>query len=173
MLVNFALYFIAALFEEVGWSGYAIDRLQARWSALTASVILGVVWGMWHLPAMLEMPVPHAPDWIVWQCLNQVLIRILIVWVYNNTGKSVFAAILFHAMLNLSTLLLFPVNGSFYDPFVADVLLTIVGGGVVFVWGARTLSRDRFAQPRPNGQSSEDHNVPVYRRSPSRPSSTR
>jgi len=145
VLISFLFFFVAALFEEVGWSGYAIDRLQDRWSALTASVILGVVWGLWHLPAIIEMPAHHNPDWIAMQCANQVVTRILIVWIYNNTGKSVFAAILIHAVSNLSTLVLFPVNGSYYDPFVADALLTIVVAMVVFLWGPNTLARYRNA----------------------------
>ena len=147
--LTFAFFFIAAILEEVGWSGYAIDRLQHRRSALGAALLLGTVWGAWHLPAILEMPAAHSPDWIAWQVGNQIVIRILIVWIYNNTGRSVFGAILFHAMLNLSTLVLFPVYGSYYDPFVADALLAVVAAVVVFVWGPRTLARRprRHAQP--------------------------
>jgi membrane protease YdiL (CAAX protease family) len=47
-----ALFFatLPPILEELGWRGYALDRLQLNWSALSASLILGVVWAVWHLP---------------------------------------------------------------------------------------------------------------------------
>jgi membrane protease YdiL (CAAX protease family) len=163
VLVGIGVYFIAALLEEVGWSGYAIDRLQARWSPLTASVILGLVWGVWHLPAMLEMPTHHTPDWIAWQFTNLVLTRIVIVWIYNNTGRSVLAAVLYHAVMNVSTLVLFPIDGSYYDPFVADVLLAVVVAAIV-LWGPLTLAEHRYGcttQPSPSAADAARRQFPL------------
>jgi len=85
VLVSFVVFFIAALGEEVGWQGYAIEPLQQRWNALAASVILGIVWPLWHVVPFLQMN--RAPAWIAWQCLYMVVARILYVWLYNNTGK--------------------------------------------------------------------------------------
>jgi membrane protease YdiL (CAAX protease family) len=48
--VLFILFFIFALFEEVGWMGYAFERMENRWNTLNASLILGIIWAIWHLP---------------------------------------------------------------------------------------------------------------------------
>jgi len=68
-----------------------------------------------------------------------VAARIIIVWLYNNTGKSVFVAAFFHTMMNL-TWQLFPVNGSYYDPHVTGLIMVLVATIVTFVWGPGTLA---------------------------------
>ena len=80
--------------------------------------------------------------WIAWQCLNVVAQRVLQVWLYNNTGKSVFAAVLFHAMVNLSWQL-FPNNGSHYDPRFTGLISAFLAVAVAVVWGPRTLTGNR------------------------------
>jgi membrane protease YdiL (CAAX protease family) len=142
--VSFGVFFIAALGEEVGWQGYVIDPLQDRWNALTASVVLGIIWGAWHIVVLIQAH--RAPVWIVWQCMTMVMARIIIVWLYNNTGKSVFAAILFHAMSNVSTVLL-PNYGWHYDPFVSSIVLAVAAALVTFLWGPKTLASYRYARP--------------------------
>jgi membrane protease YdiL (CAAX protease family) len=52
--VLFLIFFIAALGEELGWSGYAIDPMQARYGALRAAILLGIVWAVWHIVAMVQ-----------------------------------------------------------------------------------------------------------------------
>ncbi len=142
VLISFVVFFIAALGEEVGWQGYAIDPLQDRWHALTASITLGIVWALWHVVPLIQMG--RTPSWIAWWCMGTVATRILIVWLYNNTGKSVFATILFHAMINVTTVLL-PSYGWRYDPFVAFIVLAVAAATVTFFWGPKTLARYRTA----------------------------
>lgn len=151
VLVSFVVFFIAALGEEVGWQGYAIDPLQERWNALAASVILGTVWAVWHIVPLIQANRP--PMWIAGQCMGMVATRILIVWLYNNTGKSVFAAILFHATNNVTTVLL-PSYGWHYDPLVAFLTLAVAALIVTFLWGPETLARFRYARPGRHVQSS-------------------
>lgn len=141
--VFFLMFFIAALSEEVGWQGYAIDPLQDRWNALGASIILGIVWAIWHIVPFIQAH--HTPIWIASQCMGMVVTRILIVWLYNNTGKSVFSAILFHAMTNVS-MFLFPNYGSSYDPFIAGIIMAVTAAIVIFLWGPLTLARYRYAR---------------------------
>ncbi len=149
VLADLAVFWVAATLEEVGWTGFATDRLQAGRSALASAVVLGVGWALWHVPAMLDMPAGHSWSWIMLQCANLVAMRVLIVWVYNASGRSLFAAIAFHAVYNVCTITLFPVYGSHYDPLVAGIVLAAIAIAVIRVWTPATLStlRGRTASP--------------------------
>jgi membrane protease YdiL (CAAX protease family) len=131
----FLVFLIGALCEELGWSGYATDPLLERASALSAAILLGLVWAVWHFIPLLQAHRPLA--WIAWWSLFTVALRILIVWIYNNTGKSVFAAALIHAMSNVCTMLL-----PAYFELIAPIL-AVVAAVVTVVWGPRTLTRHK------------------------------
>ncbi len=64
----------------------------------------------------------------------------------QQSGKSVFAAISFHAMSNVSELVLFPIYGSYYDPFIAFIVMTVATAIVIFLWGPETLVRYRYSR---------------------------
>ncbi|CAN5862273.1 type II CAAX endopeptidase family protein [soil metagenome] len=138
----FTAFFVAAVGEELGWSGYAIEPLQERWHALPASLILGAVWAAWHFVPLLQAG--NSSHWIAWWCLVTVALRVLHTWLYNNTGRSVFGAALFHASANLSWQL-FPNNGSHYDPEITGLILATMAVFVVLIWGPRRLRRYRYA----------------------------
>jgi uncharacterized protein len=89
--VLLAIFFLLAVGEEGGWMGYAIDPMQDRWGALTASVILAIPWWLGHLPSIIE--IGGTPADVAWWFPSAIALRILIVWLYNNTGKSLFAAL--------------------------------------------------------------------------------
>jgi membrane protease YdiL (CAAX protease family) len=145
-LVMFLASFIAALGEELGWMGYAVDTMQDRWNALQASILLGVVWATWHIVPLVQAH--RSPAWIAWWCLWTVTQRVLIVWLYNNTGKSVFAAALFHAISNVSTLL-FP---EYYDPRITGLITALAAVIVTVVWGPRTLARNELVPTKPTNR---------------------
>lgn len=134
----FIAFFVAALGEELGWSGYAIDPLQDRFGALCGALLLGLVWAIWHFIPLLS--VQRSVVFIAWWSLGTVASRVIITWLYNNTGRSVFVAALFHTMQNL-TWQLFPINSSYYDPLVTSLITAAVAVVVVVAWGPRTLVR--------------------------------
>jgi hypothetical protein len=139
--VLFVVYFAAAAGEEAGWMGYAVEPMQDRWSALKTSLVLGSGWAVWHVT--LYAQAHHDLAWIAWQTSSLVAVRLLIVWLYNNTGKAVLTAILFHDMMNVSQGL-FPNSASHYDPAVTAPIIMIAAVIVTFLWGAKTLARYRF-----------------------------
>jgi membrane protease YdiL (CAAX protease family) len=136
----FLAFFVGAVSEELGWSGYVTDALQARLNALEAGILLGLVWAAWHIIQLVQLQRP--PMWIAWWSLGTVAARVLIVWLYNNTGKSVFAATLFHTTINVSWQL-FPNYGSHWDPRVNGLTVACAAAVVTTLWGPRTLTRSR------------------------------
>lgn len=139
-LVMFLVFLIAALAEEIGWSGYAIDAMRRRWNALQASLLLGVIWAAWHIIPFIQAE--RSLTWIIWQCVTLVTARVLLVWLYYNSGRSVIAVALCHTMINVSWQL-FPVQGSHYDPMITGLITTFIAVLVVLVWGPRTFIHNR------------------------------
>ena len=140
-LPAFALFFLGAAAEEIGWQGYAFPRLNQRHSALTAAVIVGVVWALWHVIPFGLMG--HSAAWIFWQGVGMVLMRILIVWLVVNAGQSILLAVLFHMMSN-SVWGMFQDYGPWYDPMVMCLVLLMAVIGAVVLWGPKTLNRLRY-----------------------------
>ena len=136
------IFLMGPLPEEIGWRGYLQDRLQARWSALAASLAVAGAWWLWHLP-LFALPgyydafaSPPPGPWMF--LLGLVPTAILYAWVYNNTGRSLFAVIAVHFVDNLSGELLG--MSSRADPYTAGTLL-VAAVVVVYLWGPATLCR--------------------------------
>jgi len=141
ILIFFIMFFISAVGEEAGWMGYVYEPMQDRWSALKSSIIMGSVWAIWH--AVPYIQTHNTLKWIVWQCFFTIAARVLIVWLYNNTGKSILPAILFHTMINVSWAV-FPSYGSHYDPAISGGIIIITAVIITFLWGTTTLARFRY-----------------------------
>jgi hypothetical protein len=140
-IIFFILFFIGAICEEVGWTGYITDPLQNRYGAFNASFIIGAVWAVWHIIPYIQAH--RTSVWIFWQCIGMIAIRIIIVWLYNNTGKSLLTAILCHTTVNMSEYL-FPNYGSNYDPFYFGIFLIITAFIITYLWGTKTLDQFRY-----------------------------
>ena len=119
IIVLCAVFFVGAAAEELGWSGYATDPLQKRYGALPCALIIGFAWALFHFVPLIE--VGRSLGWIAGWTLGTVALRVLIVWLYDNTGRSVFAATLLHASTNVSWQV-FPVHGSYFDPGLNGVI---------------------------------------------------
>jgi membrane protease YdiL (CAAX protease family) len=131
----FVLFFISALGEEIGWTGYATEPLQRRWGIAIAGLALGSIWAIWHFIPLVQAH--RSLDWIAWWSLGTISLRMIMVWLYFHAGKSVFAAAVFHAMINLCWQL-FPNNGSYYDPRVFGLITFCLA---IAIFTAQRLSR--------------------------------
>ena len=133
-LFMFAAYFVAAVGEEVGWQGYAYPALRKHTGVLASALVLGFIWALWHVLPFVQLG--RSTDWIVWHSLSAVALRIIIVWLFENTGGSILVAVLFHTMINVSWAL-FPVSGSFYNPLVTLAILAIPSLSIATSWHPR------------------------------------
>jgi uncharacterized protein len=149
LIFLFFILIIGPLPEEIGWRGYLLDRLQLRWSALTASLMIAAVWWLWHLPLFL-LPgyfdaFGHAPPGPLDFLYGILPAAILYTWVYNNSNRSVLAVILFHFLQNLSGEFL---GISAEVRQIQLILMVVMAVGVVLWWGPKTLRRDgQMPQP--------------------------
>jgi membrane protease YdiL (CAAX protease family) len=87
--------------EELAWRGFALPRLLTRYNALAASLILGVIWALWHLPLLWTEggPMYQLPVWLL--LLDVTAKAVLFTWVFLHTRGSVLIAMLFHGATNL------------------------------------------------------------------------
>ena len=150
------LLFIVPLFvafaiinaEEIGWRGYVLPRLQTKYSALVSSVIIGVIWWLWHLPYFL------APGWSTstfgWFVFSTIPNSILFTWLYNNTRGSLLLVTLFHSSVNTAGAFLPILNyAGGYDStetIIQIVLTSLVAIAVIVIYGPERLSRSEPKQ---------------------------
>jgi membrane protease YdiL (CAAX protease family) len=147
LLTGIAGGLVAGIFEELGWTGFAIPRMRLRYGVLGTGLTVGVLWGAWHFPLFSGSASSSGallPALYLLVLLFSVLpaFRVLLVWVYDRT-ESLLVAILMHVSLTASTLILMPlaigVAAVTYDLVLAAVLWVVVG--VVAVVGGRHLTR--------------------------------
>jgi len=138
----------SALGEEIGWRGYALPRLQAGRSALGASLILGVIWALWHLPLWLTGAPGRTPILYAAFVVSVIALSVILTWVYNSTGGSLLMVVLLHATFNLPvTLAIDELGGRATVPVFLYFGLTVVAAiVVVIVAGPQHLSRKHHKQ---------------------------
>jgi len=142
----------AGIFEEIGWTGYAYPKMVLKWSPLKSSIVLGILWTLWHLPAInfLGASAPHGANWLAFFLafgFVMTAMRVLICWQYSNS-RSVLLAQLMH-ISSTGTLVVFsPPVSSVHETmwyaiygcalWTAVAAVTRIGGSGL---GAYTASR--------------------------------
>jgi membrane protease YdiL (CAAX protease family) len=138
---------VGGAWEEPGWRGYAVPRLQRGRSALVASLILGALIAGWHLPLMIAGQVHYSDIVLIFAAV------IVFNWVFNNANGSVLIIMLMHAANNA-------VSGSFFSPMFSGAdsvreswliaLVWIVAAVlVILIAGPQHLSRKHHKQEEP------------------------
>jgi len=77
--------------EEFGWRGFALPNLQRKWGPMVASIVIGIVWALWHLPLFFQPDTIHAQIGVKFlpvYILGEIVLAIIITWVYNKAGSS-------------------------------------------------------------------------------------
>jgi membrane protease YdiL (CAAX protease family) len=108
LLVQFVTTAVA---EEPGWRDFALPRLQSRFGAVRGTVVLGLLWGGWHLPLFLT-------EWGGWPNVSWVSpvlfvtccvpLSLVMTWVFNRTRQSLPIVMVLHAGINATYSLVWP-----------------------------------------------------------------
>jgi membrane protease YdiL (CAAX protease family) len=86
--------------EEIGWRGYALPRLAARFRLAPASVVLGVIWAVWHLPQFfIRGGDTYGQSFLVF-ALQVTALSVAMAWLYARTGESLLLVMLMHSAVN-------------------------------------------------------------------------
>ena len=126
---------LAPLGEELGWRGYALPRLQRRMPALSASLVVGVIWACWHLPYFAFPDVHPLVFWVGFPLFAAVIIAesVLATWLYNSTRGSVLATFIFHWSITAGSVV--PVVPGVAAAIIAAVVNLLAAGAAVATGG--------------------------------------
>ena len=123
MIYNF---FSGPFAEEAGWRGYALPRLQAKYNSTIASLILGFLWTLWHVPLIFVLGADQASlglfGWIIYTILT-FSVTLILTWLYNNTKGSLVIVIFAHYSFNLGSNIVINMLG-----LVNYTFYSIIGG---------------------------------------------
>lgn len=147
LVVPWIIFEILTNGEEMGWRGYVLPRLQVKYNALVASLIVGVIWSVWHLPKFFGTGL-GAERSFVWFTVAHLALAVLYTWLYNNTRGSLLLVVLFHAAENTTTVFLpgeFAVPGGI-EQNILIVLYIVAAIIVTVIAGANNLSRTEERQ---------------------------
>lgn len=116
--------------EEAGWRGFALPRLQARHSPLVASLLLSVIWGLWHLPLHLQGVYhgvfPDGMPGILLRIVTSAPTAILFTWLYNRTRGNLWLMVLLHTAVNNTAGFWLPVNAGVYATMSLLTVMLII-----------------------------------------------
>ncbi|MGQ9633450.1 MAG: CPBP family intramembrane glutamic endopeptidase [Bryobacteraceae bacterium] len=117
------LLFGGPLNEEAGWRGFAQARLQQSFNPLGAAVIIGALWGLWHIPLHLMGFYPMGAVGAVIRVFS-IPLAVIFAWLFNRTGQSLLPVLCLHSARNTTSLFL-PRNF-----VVTELLMLLIAGGV-------------------------------------------
>ncbi|HQY92393.1 CPBP family intramembrane glutamic endopeptidase [Caldilinea sp.] len=134
--------FFFLLTEETAWRGFALPRLQAKYSALVASLILGVLWGFWHLPLVFIPGSFQATTPFIGFVLSAVATSVIATWLFNHSQGSVLIAAIFHAATDTTIAYSNVMTGSRWLFWLFIGVQWIAALAIIFVEGAAHFARN-------------------------------
>jgi membrane protease YdiL (CAAX protease family) len=124
--------------EELGWRGFALPRLLERFDAVTASLVIGAVWAVWHLPLFALEGSSQFGGAFVPYLIGLLALSILFTWLYRATGRSVLLVMILHASYNASVgsaAALLPIENAATLSWVLAGVMWMLALGLVAVYG--------------------------------------
>lgn len=140
----FYIFFLGGpLAEEFGWRGYALGKLQIKYNAFTSSLILGIIWGLWHLPLFfMEDQEIYKNIPFIGFMVGTILFSIIFTWIYNNTNSSIIPVLLLHTTGNFGHFI-FPAFESKYAALYSLILNLIVDILILVFFGLKKMIKKK------------------------------
>ncbi|MEM2970442.1 MAG: type II CAAX endopeptidase family protein [Candidatus Bathyarchaeia archaeon] len=140
--------FLMNMWEEIGWRGYALPKLQKKHNALISSLIVGVFWALWHWPHFAVKDSVMAVNYhnFLWFAVFTLFYSISYTWLYNFTEGSLFIASLYHASTNASNIILFTeanIASSIFPFYLLIVIILVLI--ITFAFKSDSLSKKKRA----------------------------
>jgi membrane protease YdiL (CAAX protease family) len=136
--------------EEFGWRGYALPHLQTRMGWRPASLMLGLVWGLWHLPLLFISDTVQAHMTLALFLLSTVAMSVIFAWLALHTRGSVAAALVLHTAINywpaIVPVLPTPENAR---PYLLVVVIQVLMAAGLMVWPGHATSGSRWVEAKP------------------------
>jgi membrane protease YdiL (CAAX protease family) len=148
--------------EEPGWRGYALPHLQRDYGALTASLVIGAVWAVWHLPLYYLPGGMYAGKSFALFAPMVLAFSVVLTWLYNGSGGSVPAAMLLHAGINSASALIpappeaVSVLSRGWHMQLQVAVFAVVATALVCYYGPKTLSARGKRTPPGDGFASTE-----------------
>ncbi len=142
LLPLFLINMFMNVWEEIGWRGFALPKLQFKYTALASSLIVGVMWGLWHLPLLIMKDYPMSNYPLIPFFIGVIASSVIYTWIYNNTEGSLLIVTILHASGNMTGYFLGEGISSiqgflYYEAMITSIIAIII----VLIFGHKHLSR--------------------------------
>lgn len=138
MVISVFIFMMVGIWgEEVGWRGFALPKLQEKYHPLLASLILGAIWAVWHLPAFFIEGSQQAQQGMIFFFLATLGYSILYSWIYNGSKESLFVIWLLHSMNNATV----SYTMLFFKPLTAEPVFSLAVLGlfdILVIWSTKS-----------------------------------
>jgi membrane protease YdiL (CAAX protease family) len=148
LLIVFNLPF-APLWEEIGWRGFLLPKLESTHNGLSASLILACIWGPWHLPIYWN----SSAEYILWFLVMIIPLAVVFTWIYNRSRGSLVPVVILHVMVNTSSLYILgpTIRSHGMRPFQFVVGSIFCAAAVIVMSVGPNLCRNSLLGPTPSG----------------------
>lgn len=151
--------------EETAWRGVALPRLLQRTNAVTASVILGIIWALWHLPLIFTNGATMAHNSISLLLALLPAQAVVYTWIYQHTKQSLFAAAMFHGLIGLWAITS-PAAEATGQPELIRVILWWAGAVTLIAIYGLNLNGRAERQSSVCGEPAQNADVEILQRGP-------
>lgn len=133
-------FILAPFIEEIGWRGYGVDSLKAYSTLFTASILFGILWGLWHVPLFFIKGYYQNGLWqlgsvyVINFFISIIPLAFLTNWIFYTNGRSIPALVLFHSIANISSVIF---KTEQFTKCIITALLCIIA--VIVVTANKTL----------------------------------